>query len=395
MVRSRVLGLAVAKDSIRAALVERGKLAWVGGAEYQTPTELTEAIARLASEAGRPVRRARIALGRDVVQLRTIHPAPPLKARDVRRYVGLEAARLFRKNGEPLVTDGALVTVVKRERALWAAAAPEPLLSALLDGCAQAGLAVEALAPSADTLAASVRTSQPIDEIVIPNGSTSERLSIGIGGAWRSRWTRGVDGTVEWMTELAPLNGDASSVAPAFAAAIRLPTLTLIPEGHRRAAGRTTLRRHLLIAGIGVALWVLAGGIYVGRLSLAYSRSTHLLEAFRSSADSALAVRRDLDDGRRTLATIAAARASRSRTLPLLAEITRALPDSVALVAFRVGADGVVRIVGYAPRAAQVLAEVARVRGWTGAALDGPVTQEAIPSLGVRDRFSIVAKVRL
>lgn len=393
--RSRVLGLAVGRDSIRAVLVERGKLTWVGSAEYGTPAELTEAIARLASEAGRPVRRARIALVRDVVQLRTIHPAPPIRARDAGRYVGLEAARLFRKNGEALVTDGALVTVVKGDRALWAAGAPEPVLTAALDGCAQAGLAVEALAPSAETLAASVQTSRPTDEIVIPNGSTSERLSVGVGGVWRSRWTKGVDGAVEWVSELSPLNGDAMSVAPAFAAAVRLPTLTLMPDGLRRTASRTTVRRRLLVAGIGVALWILAAATYVGRLSWAYSRSTHLLGAFRNAADSALAVRRGLDDGRATLATIAAARANRSQTLPLLAEITRALPDSVVLVAFRVGADGVVRIAGYAPRAAQVLAEVARVRGWTGAALDGPVTQEAIPSLGVRDRFSIIAKVRL
>lgn len=389
-----MLGLAVSGACVRAALVERGKLAWAGSASYQTREELVEVIARLAGESGKSVGRVRVALTRGVVQLRTVHPAPPVKPRDVRRYVSLEATRLFRKNGAPLVTDGALVAVTKGDAALWAAAAAEPLLSAILDGCAQAGLAVEALAPSADTLPAALQRAGESSELIVPNGGCSEQLSLGVGGVWRSRWSREMEAsTLDWVPALSALNGDASAAAPAYAAAVQLPTLALLPEDHRRAHRRSTVRRHALMASVGLALWLAAAGTYLGRLSWAYTRSTHLLEAFRGAADSALAVRRDLDAGRATLATIADARVTRSRTLPLLASLTRGLPDSVTLIAFRIGSDGTVRLAGYAPRASQVLAEVERVPGLTGAALDGSATQENLPTVGVRDRFSIVATV--
>jgi len=379
---------------IRAALVDRGALTWAGSATYAAPEDLTEIIARLAGEAGRSVRRARVALARDVVQLRTLYPAPPLKAGDVARYVSLEAGRLFRKNGVPLVTTGALVAITKNERALWAAAAEEPLVTAILSGCAQAGLAVEAVAPSAETMPAALNVPPDTPEIVVPNGSGSERINVGVGGVWRSRWSRALGAlTGEWVAALGGLNGDAAAVAPAYAAAVRLPALTLLPDGHRAARRKADHRRLAVIGGIGLAFWLLAAATYVTRLSLASSRATDLLRAFHASADSALALRRDVDAGRATLATIAQARASRSRTLVLLGDLTRALPDSVTIISLHLGAEGTLRLAGYAPRAAQVVAALGRVPGVSGAALDGVVTQEAVAGLGMRDRFGVTAQV--
>src|SRR5207247_1808549 len=82
---------------------------------------------------------------RVVLQRRRVTPAPPLKGKAVPGWVALEAERLFRKNGSPLVTDGVIVPLGKDAAALWAAAAPEPVVRAVLDGCAQAGLTVASL----------------------------------------------------------------------------------------------------------------------------------------------------------------------------------------------------------------------------------------------------------
>src|SRR6266487_3954980 len=108
-----VLGISVSSSHVRAVLWWRDAIRWAGVAPYESPDDLADAIARLAGESGMPVRRARVVLERDVVQLRSIVPAPPLKPAPLRRYVALEAPRLFRKNGAPLVTDGVNVTVAK------------------------------------------------------------------------------------------------------------------------------------------------------------------------------------------------------------------------------------------------------------------------------------------
>jgi hypothetical protein len=393
MVRSRVLGLAVGAAVVRAALVEGSALSWAGSAPYAGLEDLAEVIARLAGEAGRPVKRVRVALTREVVQMRTVHPAPPLKSRDAPKYVGLEVGRLFRKNGVPLVTNGVLIQVTKAERALWAAATPESLLKAILDGCAQAGMVVEAVAPSAETLPAALKLPETTSDIAIPNEGGTERLTLGAGGVWRSRWSRRVEPfTGSWVEGLSQVNGDAVGVAPAYAAAVRLPTLALLPETNRLAWRRRNQRQLTKVAGIGVALWLFAAVVYLGRLSLAYSRTTSLLNDLRGAADSVLNLRRDLDAGRLTLATIARARADRSQSLRLLSDLTKALPDSVTLIALDVQADGTVRLTGYAPRAAAALAGVARIPTLAGAALDGPVTRETVAGVGDRERFTLVAK---
>ena len=395
MVSRRVLGLAVTARRVSAALVEGKALRWAGSAEYASLEDLAEVIARLAGEAGRPVKRVRVGLARDVVQVRSLHPAPPLKARDVSRYVRLEHARLFRKNGVPLVVDGALVVVARGDHAVWAAAVGEPLLVAILDGCHQAGLRVEAMAPGSDTLPAAFDLENDTTEVAIANGSSTERLALGDNGTvWRSRWSREVEPvTCAWTPALGQLNGGASAIAPAYAAGVRLPVLALFPEGHRAAMRRRSRRRMGAVAAVGLLLWLLAGAVYVERLSFAYSRATTLLHAFRGAADTALAERRELDDARATLANVGRARAERSQTLRLLGALTQTLPDSVTLIALQVFAASEVRLTGYAPQAAAVLARVGRVVGLRDAGFEGAVTREVVAGVGERDRFTIAAKV--
>lgn len=391
----RTLGLSVGARSVHGVLMERGTVVWAGSASYDSLPELTEAIARLAGESGRPARAARIVLGRDVVQLRTLLPAPPLKLAAARRYVALEAARLFRKNGDPLVTDAVTVPTGEQGLALFAAGAPQAVLEAILKGCAQAGLGVERIAPAAEVLTASLARNVIRGDLTFADGGAAEVLSIGPQGVWRSRLQNGLaEGmALEWAVPLRALGEQAPQFAAAYGAAVAVPRLELWPAEARRLRARDARRRVYRLEVVGLACWVLAGGVYVGRLMASLHSSTRYLEAVSGQLDSALALRRDFDAGRATLATIVAARATRSRRLELLAQLTSALPDSAVALAFTVGPNATVRLAGLAPSGARVAARLERFPELRGVRLEGPVTRETGAGGVMLDRFAIVARV--
>jgi hypothetical protein len=390
-----VLGVSVGATHIRAVLWYGDAIQWAGAAPYEGPGALAEAIGRLAGEAGAPVRRARVVLERDVVQLRSIVPAPPLKAGAMRRYVALETHRLFRKNGTALVTDGVRIALTKTIAALWAGAASEPVVQAIVTGCAQAGLALEGLGPAADVLPWAV--SQRLGSLAFPNGGTHEVLDVAPGGTWQSRLLRGIgDGeSPVFAPPLAAMGEPAHYYASAYAAAVALPRLTLLPPDARATEERRGRRRMMQLLGIGAALWLVAAGVYVGRLTWTREAATRSLGAAAPAVDSALATRRDLGLARATLATIARADAGRSRYVALLAAVTAALDDSTYLAAFQVTPEGVVRLAGYAPVAARVVAQLERVAALRDVRLEGPVTREQGAEGRERDRFAIVARLEV
>jgi hypothetical protein len=397
---SPVLGLSVGSTAVRAVLVERrsGAVRWAGTAAYQGVADLGEVVGHLAAEAGAPVRRARVALEREVLQLRSITPAPPLRPGAARAYVALEAPRLFRRNGWPLVTDAVIVPLGKDTRALWAAAAPEPLVRAVLDGCAQAGLAVDGVTAAADVLPHALgRDGTAGAPLVFVRDGLAEVVEVGPAGAWRSRLVRngeaGSGKREAWVPQLMAVGAEATSYAPAYAVAVGRPRFELLPPETRVARQRRSRRIHLRVAALGLALWVAAATLYVVRLSVTSSRATHSLDAVRSSVDSALVVRRDLATATAALELLEDAERHRSRHLALIAELTRALGDSIHLVALRIGADGTVRLAGYAPVAARALAALENVAGLRDPGFEGPITREAGDGRREMDRFAIVARL--
>jgi hypothetical protein len=382
------LGVSIARTAVHAILLDRGRIVWAGSAEYAEVADLAEVIARLAVECGRPVRRARVVLERAVVQLRTIAPAPPVSRRAIQRYVMLETPRLFRKNGVALVTDATLVSLDRNARALWAGAADEPLVRAVLEGCTQAGVMIEALGPAADVLPRALANGAR-GEVALPSG---EVLEIGARGVFRSRRVREAgDGRREaWVPELSDLGESASDFAAAYGAAVALPRLTLLPAALKAAHVRVQRRRAARLGIVAGILWLSAFGVYVGRVSATLHSSTTFLDASKVSVDTALALRRDLAGAQSALGVFRSAEASRSRYLALVAELTRVLGDSIYLVALRVGVDGTVRLAGYAPVAARALAALEGVL--RGAKFEGPVSRERVDGTKELDRFAIVGR---
>ncbi len=388
--------MSVGADAVHAVVVRRTRIAWAGRTSYAGPEDLAEVIARLAGEGNGVARpgRVRVVLERQVVQIRTIVPAPPLRAAAAQRWVALEAARLFRKNGSPLVTDARLVRLDPKLVALWAAAAPEPLLEAALAGCAGAGLAVATIGVAADVLPAAV--ADPVGQIVVANGRSAESVELTPAGAWRSRLVprdAAEPGSVAWKSSLAALGDDAGHFAAAFGAAVGEPRLTLLPAHHRRTRERQSRRTLARLAVMALGLWLAAAAVYVLRLSSTLHSSTRFLDAVRSSVDSVLGARRDLATAHSALADLATAAATRSRHVALLGAMAAALPDSAYLVSWQVTPDRVVRLAGYAPVAARVLASLEGVVVLREVRFEGPVSRESVPGVGERDRFALVARL--
>jgi hypothetical protein len=392
---SRRMGLGVSAHTVRAVLIKEETIAWAGVAEWSDEAALTEAIARLAAESGGAVRRAAVALERDVVQLRTILPAPRLSANAARRYASLESARLFRRKGAPLAIDALLVRGDADNCAIWAAAASETLLQSVLDGCAQAGLEVEAIGPAADVVHAS--TGDPTArELVFPNGGTSEVVDVTAEGAWRSRRVSGIRPvTVPWHPALAVLGPEAAHFAPAFSVALRLPRLQLLPAHSRAKRAHRVRRRLAQTFGIAVFLWTMAIAIYTVRLSVASSGASGELAANGAAIDSALALRRELETARTAIYRFRRAEIQRSRQLGLLADITRLIGDSAFLTAYRSDPEGRIHLSGYAPSAARVVANLERSAALREPRLEAPVAREVIAGRGELDRFVVVARGRV
>ncbi len=417
-----VLGLGVDAREVTALLVRRRKIVWAGSAPYASVDDLADVIGRLAAEAPVRPRRARVVLQREVVQLRTVTPAPPLRPSAARRYAAIETGRLFRTNGVPLVTDAVVVEVGREDgreaagaeerrngseaggkvakgrgaSALWVAAATEPLVRAAAGGCEQAGIWLVALGPAADVLPAALGT-RSSGEVVMPNGSSSEVLSVGRNGVWRSRLVRRSPAQLPaTCAELARLGPDALRFAAAFGAARSTPRLSLLPPDTVAARAEATRQRVLVLGVVALSLWLIAATLHVIELAATARVADRELVRLGPALDSALALRQDVTAATDVLLGMETAERSRSRTLPLLADLTGTLGDSVFLVALGLGADSTLRLAGYAPNAARVLADLERLPWFADGRMEGVPIREVLPAPAPieRERFAIAGRVR-
>jgi hypothetical protein len=310
-----LLHITVEPKRVAAGLVRRGRTVWAAESAYADASDLVQVLAQLAAERPQGVRRARGELGPGVARLKTVEGLPAVSRGDLAAHVRLHSRRYFIQNGIPLVTDAASTA-----SGPLLAAAPAPLVEAVVSGLAAAGLECAALTPS---------------------------------GA---------------------------------------PQLSLLPdEAKRRSRDRDarSLRRLAAAAALSV---VLAAAAWVGSLLRAERGAREQLARLGPGAEAALAVRRDLEAVTTALTTLASAEPVAGGLVTLLARVTAALPDSAFLASIRLDSTGVVRLTGYARSAPRVLAQMERIAGATGAALDGPTMREVV---GGREweRFAITFRI--
>ena len=145
-----VLAVRVGAGSARAELTRGTRVLWAAESAFASPGELREAIAQLTAGESMPVRvtRLRVELGAPLVQVRTLHDLPPVRAGHLKALVATQSGRFFRRNGTALVTDAVWAGGKRRGAVAFAAAAEEPWIAAILEGAAVGGGVVESIRPA-------------------------------------------------------------------------------------------------------------------------------------------------------------------------------------------------------------------------------------------------------
>jgi hypothetical protein len=182
-----VLTVRVEAGSARAELARGGRVLWAAESAFATPEELRDAITQLVAGDFMPARAGllRVELGPSLAQLRTLHQLPPVRRRDLKALVAMQAARFFRRNGSALVTDAAWRDG-RRGGVAFAAAAEEPWIAAILDGAAAGGCEVKTIVPAGATDGARLEL---LSEAEQRKRRRRERLALGrLAGVAAAAW---------------------------------------------------------------------------------------------------------------------------------------------------------------------------------------------------------------
>lgn len=375
-----VLGLAIARDRIRAVLLKSCTVAWAAEAEVESRERLAEAVVRLLAAAPRGrLRRPPVvaAIGPAAAQVRMISGLPPLT--DVRllsRMIREGSSRFFLKNGVPLVTGG--VWLIERGR-VWAAAYDEPVVDAVLAGCRGARFRVHGVVPTAAVLGAALEG----DRLRWADGSVHAEVELANGElvAVRRKPNPLAEDAEAYRPRgpLAKLGEAAWRYADAYGAAACGAQVPLALRPGRRAADPPVPPRWRL--GLAAAAASTAAVAAVVGPGLLAERSARVAEARLAELAEArnLAVVAESELARFTavLQEVAAFDTGRRSMTLLLAGITRALPEGNALVAFRVDSAGG-SVIGVGPRATGIVAALETVEGIASPQIIGPVTRERV-----------------
>jgi len=141
---SRPLAVTVEADRVVAMLRRRGRPVWAAEAPYQGAADLAAVLAALAAERPARTRGARVTLDPAVARLKEVADLPRLTRADLAAHVQLHSRRYFLQNGVPLVTDA----LGRKGGGALLAAAPLPLVAAVCDGLAAAGLVCHDIVPA-------------------------------------------------------------------------------------------------------------------------------------------------------------------------------------------------------------------------------------------------------
>jgi hypothetical protein len=268
--------------------------------------------------------------------VKTLRGLPRLAAEHLAAHVQLHSRRYFLQNGIPLVTDATPIAPADSGLAL-AAAAPVPLVEAIARGLEAAKLECRTIVPLS----------------LISPGASNDPF--------------------------------AAARAVAQSPVVPLALLPDVTRSERRARERRSFLTWGVVAASSVALAIGAWfAVQIRSERVAERELAHI----RPAVESAIAVRSDLDATDDALAVLSRAAVGRAHRVRLLAELTRALPDSGFLVSVRLEPDGRGSLAGYAPSAAQVLARLERTGTIAHGVMDGPVTREVVAGKE-RERFAI------
>lgn len=102
----RRLEVSIEKGRLQVSRVRRGEVEWSAEAAFGDVADLEAALQGVtAAEGWRPVWRADVLVGADVIQRRVLRGLPPVREAALRDLIALQQGRFFRRNGVPLATN--------------------------------------------------------------------------------------------------------------------------------------------------------------------------------------------------------------------------------------------------------------------------------------------------
>jgi hypothetical protein len=378
--RRLTIGIGIGRESVRAVALRAGRIAWAlerpRGAE-----PLARTIEQILADA--PVarwRRPRViaAVGPAHAQTKRLVGLPPVSGREqLAEIVRASASRFFLRNGVPLVTTWRRC----EDGTPWGAAVEQPVLDAVESACRARRVKLTAIVPTVSVLGR-VADGATGGNVFWRDGEVCVELAFESGELMTVRRTSAPTSaaTVQnaQFAALDVLGPDGSRFADALGAARSRPEAILAWRDRPDLGARTGPRWRLVLAVLAILLagaaWLAAPGVTARFLE--QSARTRLAKLAPLRRDVTFA-EREFNKLTGALAEVAAFDGARYAMTPLLADLTRALPDESALVTLRL-ARNEGNLVAVTPRAAAVLTTLEAIPGIDAAEIMGPVTREVL-----------------
>jgi hypothetical protein len=169
--------------------------------------------------------------------------------------------------------------------------------------------------------------------------------------------------------------------------------ISLLPPGERGARARLAGRRLRWLSAATAAVWLVAGGLFVGRLTWERRQVASALDALEGPLAAVREARREIRAAEQAVATMQAMEVGRGRALATIGAIARALPDSVVATSLVWTADGRGVLGGVGLRASEAVAALERAQAVAQPRLEGRVVRENVAGRAW-ERFTILYGTR-
>jgi hypothetical protein len=371
------LGVAIGSREIRALLVRAGAIEWHASTAISAENEIAASLQELLMRAPRLTGRLRVTVvvSPTWVQVKPLMGLPPVKSIRLTEELLRENQQAFYLwNGSPALIAGIQVT---SGGATWGAAFDRDVVQQVTGGLRAARLSVRRITPAVAAIVAAM-ANRPV---LWTDGDDSFELEGDHGGMRRlNRITsnQALDASALPAT-LAEIGDDALRFADAYAAAVAprslALTLELQPDASRTLAW-TRVRRGVTATVVCAAAAFAAFG--PGMRAREFARAAELSLGRSRALEIELAQNEsELRRITEILNRIESFRHEREKVTRILGDVAQAIPDSTAMLTFHVDSvEGAFTAI--APHVADVLPELAEVRGVIAPRIVGSVTREIL-----------------
>lgn len=309
------------------------------------------------------------AIGADACQIKRLSGLPDVEPRIAEHIVREHQTRFFLRNGRRIETSAIWTP---RAEWRWAAAFDEPVVSAVSRACLRSRTRFVAALPAILT----VGRIAGVDRVVWPDSDTVAEAGFEGGELVTVERRRHRASSPAGLPALVPVAAVGNVYGAAYGAAVADPQALPAYREARMPAAPIPVRRRVRAMAALVAALVASLIAPLAANRRAESSARELARAIAPSARGIAASRNELRRFESALGAAAAFGDEARRTMAVLAELTRVLPESTAIVGLRMDSTGAT-IVLVTRRSGSVLSALDRSTVFTALEVIGPVTRES------------------